>query len=543
MKVSAETLVELYKSLPQPHVKQQYDELFSPLEDDGQDGDNNPWYSEEDAAILDEFLDGRSEHDDDVLHAVLNGAFRTEFWRHLLPESLHEVCLRSFDNRGVDEKLNTLTDLCLYVHWKRKTAVWSPAHLQERLFVALGVEAASHLIHGFFPYEGFPIQWSSELSGYRQLKESLDKLQIDVALDRNLMEVEVWRGLSFAIEQFRTKHDLEYWQMWGLVYDFVPRLTFKHEPYPDRTPRVWIVATNSAPGQFEEIDAHGPENVGGWAINPKARRGDVAIMYCTTPRSAFTSVYRCESDAYYDPFGGWNNYRAEISDRIAIPWIRISEMKADPVLGQWRLVNSNLQGLLKHEVPGDVWKRVIEIVSSRDETAGEQLAQYGSAAEGVRSIKVADERMSETEFESRLAIPLLCDHLGWTLEETLKRQVEMQIKAGSGRPKRCFADFVGYQSANSSRATLVIESKRRIRTNADLETAKLQAESYAGRARCDRFAVASPEGLWIYELRFPGDSTLLASIQFRRTVAAEDLQRLNDLIGYKSLRERFEHNG
>ena len=56
----------------------------------------------------------------------------------------------------------------------------------------------------------------------------------------------------------------------------------------------------------------------------------------------------------------------------------------------------------------------------------------------------------------------------------------------------------------------MLESKRRIRSDEELRTAIEQCESYAGKLRCTRFAVAAPEGLWIYTLNFPGQSSQLA---------------------------------
>jgi hypothetical protein len=283
--------------------------------------------------------------------------------------------------------------------------------------------------------------------------------------------------------------------------------------YPtDRPAHVWLVATNDDDGEFDRIDAHGPENVGAWAINQNARRGDIALMYCVSPRSAITSIYRCVTDAYFDPFGGWNGFRAELKDRIAVPWVTYGELRDDPIAGQWKLVRSRFQGLLKHEMPEDVWRRFIAMVEERDAEAGKQLRQYAGAAEGVRSIRVADETWTEAAFEEQVVIPLLED-LGWKLEQTLARQIELLVKIGSGRPHRVYADFVGYAGSLTSIATLVVEVKRRINSQRELTMAVEQAESYAGKLRCHRFAVISPEAVWIYRLHFPMQSEQLLLLE------------------------------
>ncbi len=323
--------------------------------------------------------------------------------------------------------------------------------------------------------------------------------------------------------------------MWAVVYDLGPRLLPKPPPFPSEPPpRVWVVATNDSHGEFEVIDADGPESIGAWAINQKARRGDLALMYCVSPRSAIVSVHRVIEDAHRDPFGGWNGYRAQISEKIPLPWIKFGEMKADPALNQWKLVKGNFQGLLHYEVPENVWRRLVEVIGDRDQAVHERLKQFREAGKGTREIKVREEQWTEKEVEDRFVIPVL-QGLGWKLAVTLVQQVHMLIKVGSGRPKEVFADFVGYHGAFTSRALLVVEVKRRIASTKELQQAVEQAESYAGKLRCSRLAVVSPEGFWVYELRFPGQSTQLLALEVSSKEAAAVAAQLAEAIGYERL--------
>lgn len=413
--------------------------------------------------------------------------------------------------------------------------LFTAEHALEGLIGYFGVHAGSHFCYPFIPELCFPIDRYS--FSYEQLCTILDFLGVKFDNnDEKLLPFEVFLNLSLAIERYREQHELRDWQMWALVYDLGPRLLPKAGPYPtDPPPRIWVVATNDRDGEFEEIDSHGRENVGAWAINPNARRGDLALMYCVSPRSAVVSVYRCATNAHRDPFGGWNGYRGEITEKIPIPWITFAEMKADPVLKDWKLVRGNFQGLLHYEVPQEVWERIKEVVSEREPEAGERLAQYANAAQGVRMIKVFGEKWSELEVEEKLVIPLL-EQLGWKLDRTIVRQVEMDIKVGSGKPKRVYADFVGYSDALSSEPLLVVEAKRRLGSDAELKRAVEQAESYAGKLRCSRFAVAAPEGFWVYDLKFPGQSTVIATIPMDAAASSGDVAKLRPLIGYDPLR-------
>lgn len=401
--------------------------------------------------------------------------------------------------------------------------------------VCFGTCAASQFLHSIFPELWFPI--SGDLT-HRRLLRILELLGVEVRDTENQTEFEAWRSISQAVGLWGQERSLEPWQLWAAVYDLGPRLLPLEEPYStNRPPRVWVIATNDSWGEFQEIDQHGVESVGAWAINKRAKRGDLALMYCVAPRSAVVGVYRVVEDSHYDPFGGWNGFRAEVSEKIAIPWVRISDMKKDPILKNWKLVRGNFQGLLKYEVPEDVWQRLIEIVTANDAETGSKLCQLGSAAHGARELRLKGEKWTERQFEERAVVPLF-ERLGWTHDRTLVPQVEMLIKVGSGRPQKVRADFVGYSGELTSHCILVVEAKRRISNHVELDFAAQQAESYAGRLRCSRYVVTSPEGIWIYELNFPGQSHLLASFEIEDCVTEEIVQKLAPLVGYECLRNR-----
>jgi hypothetical protein len=405
---------------------------------------------------------------------------------------------------------------------------------------AFGTRAVSLLCHSLFSFQAFPIP--DDIS-FGKLATILTHLGIDVPNGPELTECEIWWELGEGALRFQERHGLQPWQTWAAIFDLGPRLVSQPVPFPtDRTPRVWIVATHDKLGEFDEIDRHTANDIGDWAINQDARRGDLALMYCVSPRSAIVSVYRVLCDAYRDPFGGWNGYRAEIGHKVALPWITISDMKSDESLRDWVLVRRNFQGLLRFEVPEAVWVRLKELIGTRDSNARTVLDAYVGAAQGVREIRVGDEEWSEAEVEQRIVIPIL-QSLGWKIGSNLVGQVPMYIKVGSGRPQQVFADFVGYAGALTSRAVLVVEVKRRIASTKARETAAAQAESYALKLRCSRYAVASPEGIWVYELRFPGQSQLLLSVELKPGAGVDCASQLEPIISCSRLTEDREATG
>jgi hypothetical protein len=413
---------------------------------------------------------------------------------------------------------------------------WSLAYALEGLTNFFDAWTATHVLHSISPQSHFPIALDPS---YRRLKTIFRILGISYEDGESLSPAVVAANICDAVAAFNRKYGWKPWQTWTMVYDFGPRILPEPPPYSTESPpKVWIISANEAGGDFEESERHTNSEVHDWCINLKAKRGDIALMYHLAPRSAFVRVYRCFSDAYVDPLRGsdtWTGGCVEITDSIAIPWITLKEMKQDPVLRAWGLTKRNFVGMLQSEVPPDAWNRIMELVTEKDGDVGEFLHRYAASAEGVHSIAAVGEDTSEKEVEDSLVLPLL-EALGWDTKENLTRQFEMDIKIGSGKPKRVRADFVGFRDALGSEALMVIETKYRIRSDSELSSAVEQCESYAGKLRCPRFAVAAPEGLWIYQMNFPGYSILLAQHALQRQVSPMTMQKIRPLLEFNALR-------
>ncbi len=407
----------------------------------------------------------------------------------------------------------------------------------EGLALFLGVPVASHIMHTYYPDAIFPIDLGIHYDKLRMVLQAFGITYDDVEEPLPAM---VAVNLGQALEQYRESKGLEFWQMWALVYDLGPRLLPPPPPYPtDPPPCVWMSAAQSA--DFEVVDKHQSTDHDIWSINAKARRGDLVLMYNLKPRSAITAVYRCASDAYRDPFNSsWTGIWTLITDKIAIPPVSLKEMRTDPVFRHWGLVKRSFTGLLQGPVSPDIWNRLIEIVAAKNPKTGQLLAQYVGAVGGVRTLVAKDEGLSEAEVEERFVVPLL-ERLGWDMRSNVQRQFEMDIKVGSGRPHRARADFVGYRDTLGSDALLVVETKRRIRSESELMAAVEQCESYSGKLRCGRFAVAAPEAVWVYDLRFPGQSRLRLHADLAAGISPDLIERLAPHLGFATL--RTERNG
>lgn len=510
------TTIGMYWEGDRSHVKSRYETLFPPPIDSPSPPGDEPSSVEGEISTADDLIGNRDSTFDKALSVAkfsepISSVFREVWSRTSLldrPVALHHLIA------GIN-------------------GAWSIAYAFEGIANSFGVWAASHAIHAIHPTESFPI--AIEPTWYR-LKMIFRILGIEYEEEGSSVPIDVAGRVSDAIAVFNDKGGWEPWETWAMVYDLGPRLLPDPTPYPtDVPPRIWIVSAGDAE-DFVAADRHENSDIVDWCINAKAKRGDIAIMYNLAPRSAITAVYRCYSDAYFDPFQPkwWTGGRGELTDCIQIPHVSIKEMKADAELRNWGLVKRSFVGMLQVEVPSSIWTRLTELISSKDAAIGEFLGRYTVADGGVRSIANVGENLSEKEVEDTLVLPLL-NKLGWSMRSNLSRQHEIDIKVGSGKPKRVRADFVGFRDALGSEALLVVETKARIRTDGDLAAAREQCESYSGKLRCRRFAVAAPEGLWIYEMSFPGYSSPLAQIQLDRDVSPVTLQKVTSLLAYDAL--------
>ncbi len=523
------TVLELYFEADRTAQRELYQSHFGGEKQDSDDAEEADDSSGSNNLELDEQQEDETEKGISLSADVLDSEFDELLLSVNTPEWIHKTLKDEWAPLPPRRKAEAIwhlytlfsDDFTLPYSWEGITHFFSPI-------------PASHFLHGLYPHCIFWLG-GTELS-YGAMRHILDSFGIQFDDSKELSAFEVWQNLSAEVQDFSEERKLEPWQIFAILNDLGPRLLPPRAPYPtDPPPRVWMIAVNDRAREFAEVDRHDESFIGTWPINRKAKRGDLALLYCVAPRSAIVALYRVVEDAHRDPFSGWTGYRATISDRIRLPWIKIGDMKADPALSQWKLLKGNFQGLLQVELPENIWSRLVEIIAEREPDVAQKLHQFRDAGRGTREIKTSSEAWSEKDVEDRFVIPVL-ERIGWKLGVTLVQQVEMQIKVGAGKPKNVLADFVGYHGALTSRALLVVEVKRHIGSTKDLELAVEQAESYCGKLRCTRFAVAAPEGFWIYDLQFPGRSAQLHNLELSSIEIEKTANELEKLLRYEVLR-------
>lgn len=109
---------------------------------------------------------------------------------------------------------------------------------------------------------------------------------------------------------------------------------------------------------------------------------------------------------------------------------------------------------------------------------------------GPDALRAAEGFDSEEDFCDRVLVPLL-EEFGFRFQ----REHHLTVRVGS-RERTLYVDFLLYDTDGEEAALL--EAKRNIRSDGELEEAREQVFSYALFTELSPAMVAAPEGLWIY---------------------------------------------
>jgi len=107
-----------------------------------------------------------------------------------------------------------------------------------------------------------------------------------------------------AINKFQVENGLTDAEVCACIYDYGARVLLEegkqeNEELPPPT-NVWLTG-GSGKGDFEFLDSLGKDSQAQtsiWACNERTRKGDLVIIYCTSPRSFIHSIWRAESCWY-----------------------------------------------------------------------------------------------------------------------------------------------------------------------------------------------------------------------------------------------------
>lgn len=243
--------------------------------------------------------------------------------------------------------------------------------------------------------------------------------------------------------------------------------------------RYWIMVTNEE--HFIELDFHDEDQ---WSGRKEMQKGDLVFMYRTAPRKAITDIYSVTDDPCYNQFWYWG-FGVNIKRLSRIKDITFSEMRADPIIGQWNLIRRQFQGISTEGVPHSIYNELLK------KLPGDIKQKFNLKPEPVAKVGYSGQFISEQEFEEEFVIPLL---KRWGFQYHYQYP---QIFHVGCQKLHCRVDF--HIRDEKGHLTL-FEDKLRIINDLDLKLAVGQAKSYALMLGLSSFVVASPEGIWIYKL-------------------------------------------
>lgn len=289
--------------------------------------------------------------------------------------------------------------------------------------------------------------------------------------------------LCKAFKAFRESNGWDLYEFCAFLYDFAPKYIGGIDSYivkdlPEPKSAYFIGGGGDNADATAEDE---PDNICLWQCSPSTRAGDMIVMYLRTPISAISSVWRSVSIGFNDPF--FYYYRCTYIGRpVKVKRISLDKIKADKVLGAMPIVNKNMQGINGVELMPSEYNHILGISRCK-----EPKLEYSA-------VDADGEYPNEKEVEDQVIKPFLKE-LGY-YEGDYVQQLYVEI---GNHNNTLIPDFVLMPDDRGAykRAFAIVEVKRSITKEKELEDALTQARSYALLLRVKYAVVASQEGLWI----------------------------------------------
>lgn len=296
---------------------------------------------------------------------------------------------------------------------------------------------------------------------------------------------------------FQRENELTDAELCACIYDFASMYKEGNEECELPKPtNVWLTGA-SGQGDFDFLDSLGMdvednrESI--WACNERTRRGDIIVIYCTSPRSYIHSIWKSNSGGIFNPFD-YYHCRTTVCNGIRIPHITFNDLKNDEYMSQVPIVRRNLQGVNGIELSSEEYNALLRMIEKK----GGDLNNVPKLYEG--SIVDFGEITKEKHVEDQILIPMLI-RLGYS-ETDWTRQLPLK----SGRKEKAIPDFVFFPHGEKhlEMAPMVIEAKLDMSPIQEMQKAFRQAFSYAKSLRSVFMGICDKERLIIYKANAHG---------------------------------------
>lgn len=283
--------------------------------------------------------------------------------------------------------------------------------------------------------------------------------------------------------QFRIENELSPAELSAFMYDHIPNvLRSDNKEEMPKPSAAWFIG-----GVIEGYGTHW--TTGFWQSSKDTKKGDILVHYETAPVSAITCLWIAQTDGVIDPFFHYysNTY---VGDKIEIPHISLKELKADAYFSNHPLVKKNFQGVNGWPITGRDYSEFLRMIKAkRFDTSVLPQIYAPSLPEGI-VIK------EEKDVEKKLLEPLL-NEMGWYEHRDYIRQLPIH----AGRGHRIFPDYALHYNnkLEEERAKVLIEAKYHMKNNQEIQSAFLQAFSYAKLLMSSVIVLCDKECLLVYD--------------------------------------------
>lgn len=334
------------------------------------------------------------------------------------------------------------------------------------------------------------------------IQRNCDALGIEMPAVPRSKDYKAYCNYYFEIcecwNMFQKEYELTDAELCACIYDFANMLIedSSNTELPKPT-NVWL--TGASGGDFTFLDSLGDDPNGNdqsiWACNERTRRGDIIVLYCTSPRSYIHSIWRSNSGGIFNPFD-YYHCRTTVCNGILTPHISFKELKNDDYMSQVPIVRRNLQGVNGIELSAKDYSELLRMVQDK----GGNISLFPQLFEG--SDVDFGEIHLEKHVEENILIPML-EKLGYSSSDWTR-----QLSQKAGRKEKAIPDFVFFPKGEKhfENAPMIIEAKLDMAPVQELQKAFNQALSYARMLRSSIMGVCDKERLILYKVNKDGSA-------------------------------------
>ncbi len=390
--------------------------------------------------------------------------------------------------------------------------------------VYTSIEGLSAGLHECFPEFFFPYLFARRCDALGDLCDRYDIPFPDIPgklrkRERALFYVAVNREM----QRFRERNGLSPSEMNAFLYDFAPKDSTlgRTEDLPAPSAVWFVMGGTGGNGDFRYLDTADDSSISYWQGNIEARRGDIVLMWCVSPRSSLHSVWRVLDDGFNDPYFYYYSM-IRIGRPVRIPPISFSELSRNSVFSGKSAVRSRFQGCSGTAFSAEEYREILRLASAK----GFDIA---TLPEPPEDLHLPDVSLScERDVETHLVEPLL-RRLGFS-EADWRYQPRIRM----GRGERNVPDYVlgADETPGEEAGVALLESKFDISTAKERREAFVQAKSYALRLQADTVVLAARQGVWVFKRdRRSFDESLYAFRNWKEIARPEIVAELASVFG------------